>query len=162
MVHSVVKRKIGNNNLGRLTERRSGANVKDNLLKDIYNLYLLGEGSIESLHFIKSDTKFQHQEVQTQTDSCLGNTLFASKAEVEAVKNDLLKKLADLREEFVASSCPPPLPLPFLPSSPIQNNPVLSSQPLSVSAASRNTNREPDEANNSLNSNYNDDQPKAN
>ena len=86
MVHSVVKRKIGNNNLGRLTERRPGANVKDNLLKDIYNLYLLGQGSIESLpkNMIKSDTKFQHQEVQH--NSCLSNTLVASKAEVEAVK----------------------------------------------------------------------------
>ena len=48
MVHSIAKRKIGNNNLSTLTERRSGANVKDNLLKDIYNLYSLGEGSIES------------------------------------------------------------------------------------------------------------------
>ena len=38
MVYSIVKRKIGDKNLGRLTERRSGANVKDNLLKDIYNL----------------------------------------------------------------------------------------------------------------------------
>ena len=63
---SILKRKIGNKSLGRLTERRSGANVKDNLLKDIYNLYSLGEGSIES---------FQQQEVQT--DSCLSKTLFA-------------------------------------------------------------------------------------
>ena len=65
MVYSIVKTKTGDKkNLGRLTERRSGANVKDNLLKDIYNLYSLGEGSIESLpkHMIKSDTKFQHQE----------------------------------------------------------------------------------------------------
>ena len=61
-----------------------------------------------------TDTKFQHQEVQT--DSCLSNTLFASKAEVQAVKNDLLNKLSDLREEFVASNCP------------IQTNPVQSSQ----------------------------------
>ena len=39
---------------------------------------------------IKSDTKFQHQEVQT--DSCISNTFFVSKAEDEAVKNDLLNK----------------------------------------------------------------------
>ena len=43
MVYSIAKRKIGNNNLGRLTKRRSGANVKNNLLKDIYNLYSLGD-----------------------------------------------------------------------------------------------------------------------
>ena len=35
-------------------------------------------------------------------------------------------------------------------------------QPVSPSATSRNTNREPDEANDALNSNYNDDQPKTN
>ena len=35
-------------------------------------------------------------------------------------------------------------------------------QPVSPSATSRNTNREPDEANEALNSNYNDDQPKTN
>ena len=86
---------------------------------------MLAGRSIESLpkHMIKSDTKFQHQKVQT--DSCLSNTLFASKAEDEPVKNDILNKLSDLREEFVASSC--------LPSSPIQTNPVQNSQlPLSV------------------------------
>ena len=103
MACSMVKRKVGNKNLGRL---RSGANIKDNLLKDIYSLYSLVEGSIESLpkHMIKSDTKFQHQEVQT--DICLSNTLFVCKAEVEAVKNDLLNKLSHLREQFVASNCP--------------------------------------------------------
>ena len=102
---------------------------------------------------IKSDTKFQHQEVQT--DSCLSNTLFASKAEVETVKNDLLNKVSDLREEFVASSCPP--------SSLIQTSSGQSSQlPLSASATSRNTNRELNEANSALNSNSDDDQPKTN
>ena len=42
MVFCIVKRKLGQSNLGSLIERRSGANVKDNLLKDIYNLYSLG------------------------------------------------------------------------------------------------------------------------
>ena len=35
MVFCIVKRKLGQSNLGSLIERRSGANVKDNLLKDI-------------------------------------------------------------------------------------------------------------------------------
>ena len=45
----------------------SGANVKDNLLKDIYNLYSLGEKSIDALpkNMIRSDTRFYSQEVQT-------------------------------------------------------------------------------------------------
>ena len=72
---------------------------------------------------IRSDTKFQHQEVQI--DSCLSNTLFASKAEVEDVKNDLLNKLSDLREKFVASNCP------------IQTNQAQSSQ-LSLSVTPHN------------------------
>ena len=49
MVFCIVKRKLGQSNLGSLIERRSGANVKDNLLKDIYNLFSLGEKSIDAL-----------------------------------------------------------------------------------------------------------------
>ena len=80
MVFCIVKRKLGQSNLGSLIERRSGANVKDNLLKDIYNLYSLGEKSIDALpkNMIRSDTRFCSQEVQT--DTCLSNTLFATKS----------------------------------------------------------------------------------
>ena len=49
MVFCIVKRKLGQSNLGSLIERRSGANVKDNLLKDIYNLFSLGEKSTDAL-----------------------------------------------------------------------------------------------------------------
>ena len=41
MMAAVVKRKLGQCNIGNLIERR-GTNVKDNLLKDTYNLYSLG------------------------------------------------------------------------------------------------------------------------
>ena len=91
MVFCIVKRKLGQSNLGSLTERRSGANVKDNLLKDIYNLFSLGEKSIDVL----------------QTGTCLSNTLFATKSDVEELKNDFLSKLSDLREEFTSVKCPP-------------------------------------------------------
>ena len=107
MVFCIVKRKLGQSNLGSLIERRSGANVKDNLLKDIYNLYSLGEKSIDALpkNMIRSDTRFCSQEVQT--DTCLSNTLFATKSDVEELKNDFLSKLSDLREEFTSVKCPP-------------------------------------------------------
>ena len=107
MVLCIVKRKLGQSNLGSLIERRSGANVKDNLLKDIYNLYSLGEKSIDALpkNMIRSDTRFCSQEVQT--DTCLSNTLFATKSEAEELKNDFLSKLSDLREEFTSVTCPP-------------------------------------------------------
>ena len=107
MVFCIAKRKLGQSNLGNLTERRSGANVKDNLLEDIYNLYSLGEKSIDALpkNMIRSDTRFCSQEVQT--DTCLSNTLFATKSDVEELKNDLLSKLSDLREEFTSVKCPP-------------------------------------------------------
>ena len=64
MVFCIVKRKLGQSNLGSLIERRSGANVEDNLLKDIYNLYSLGEKSIDALpkNMIRSDTRFCSQE----------------------------------------------------------------------------------------------------
>ena len=121
MADSIVKI-ITSDNLGRLTERRSDTNIKDNLEGYlilsylIYNLYTLGEGSLPN-HVIKSDTKFQHQDVQT--NSCLSYTLFASKAEAEAVKNYLLNKLSDLGEAFVVSSC--------IQLSPFQSNPSQSS-----------------------------------
>ena len=56
---------------------------------------------------IRSDTRFCSQEVQT--DTCLSNTLFATKSDVEELKNDLLSKLSDLREEFTSVKCPPAL-----------------------------------------------------
>ena len=72
--------------LGPLVERKSGANVKENLLKDIYNIYSLGEGSIQSLpkNMIKIDNKSQSQSVQT--DSCLSNTIFASKLDLDTLR----------------------------------------------------------------------------
>ena len=48
LVVSVVRRRL-KQALGPLVERKSGANVKENLLKDIYNIYSLGDGSIQSL-----------------------------------------------------------------------------------------------------------------
>ena len=107
MVFCIVKRKLGQSNLGSLIERRSGANVKDNLLKDIYDLYSLGEKSIDALpkNMIRSDTRFCSQEVQT--DTCLSNTLFATKSDVEELNNDFLSKLSDLREQFTSVKCPP-------------------------------------------------------
>ena len=42
MLVAVVKKNLGQCNIGNLIERR-GTNAKDNLLKDTYNLYSLGE-----------------------------------------------------------------------------------------------------------------------
>ena len=58
LVVSVVRRRL-RQALGPLVERKSGANVKKNLLKDIHNIYSLCEGSIQSLpkNIIKIDNK---------------------------------------------------------------------------------------------------------
>ena len=48
MMAAVVKKKLGQCNIRNLIERR-GTHVKDNLLKDTYNLYSLGEKSIQAL-----------------------------------------------------------------------------------------------------------------
>ena len=88
MLASVVKRKLGQCNIGNLIERR-GSNVKDNLLKDTtYNLYSLVEKSIQALpnNMLRCNNRLQNEEVQT--DSCLRSTIFASKADVENLKSE--------------------------------------------------------------------------
>ena len=85
LVLSVVRRRL-KQALGPLVERKFVADVKENLLKDICNIYSLGEGSIQSLpkNMIKFDNKSQSQNVQT--DSCLSNTIFASKLDLDTLR----------------------------------------------------------------------------
>ena len=114
---------FGQCNIGNLIERR-GTNAKDNLLKDTYNLYSLGEKSIQTLpkNMLRCDNRLQDQEVQT--DSCLSSTIFASKADVESLKSEFESKLSALREEFVSKQCSPSIPVNYLPESlPISSNP---------------------------------------
>ena len=94
MLAAIVKRKLGQCNIGNLIERR-GTNVKDNLLKDTYNLYSLGEKSIQALpkNMLRCDNKLQDQEVQT--DSCLSSMIFASKADVKNLKSEYESLLPD-------------------------------------------------------------------
>ena len=103
LVVSVIRR-ILKQALGPLVERKSGANVKENLLKDIYNIYSLGEGSIQSLpkNMIKIDNKSQSQSVQT--DSCLSNTIFASKLDLDTLRAELLNKITDIRHEVLKAN----------------------------------------------------------
>ena len=121
--------------LGPLVERKSGANVKENLLKDIYNIYSLGEGSIQSLpkNMIKIDNKSQSQSVQT--DSCLSNTIFALKLDLDTLRAELLNKITDIRHEVLkANHTTKPFSvslLQFLPSEPA------SQQQLNLSSANQ-------------------------
>ena len=103
LVVSVVWRRL-KQALGLLAERKSGANVKENLLKDIYNIYSLGEGSIQSLpkNMLKVDSKSQSQSVQT--DSCLSNTIFASKLDLDTLRAELLNKITDIRHEVLKAN----------------------------------------------------------
>ena len=103
LVVSVVRRRL-KQALGPLVERKSGANVKENLLKDIYNIYSLGEGSIQSLpkNMIKIDNKSQSQSVQT--DRCLSNTIFASKLDLDTLRAELLNKITDIRHEVLKAN----------------------------------------------------------
>ena len=90
--------------LGPPVERKSGANVKENLLKNIYNIYSLGVVSIQSLpkNMIKIDNKSQSQSVQT--DSCLSNTIFASKLDLDTFRAELLNKITDIRHEVMKAN----------------------------------------------------------
>ena len=139
LVVSVVRRRL-KQALGPLVERKSGANVKENLLKDIYNIYSLGEGSIQSLpkNMIKIDNKSQSQSVQT--DSCLSNTIFASKLDLDTLRAELLNKITDIRHEVLKAnhttkpssvSLQQSQPQQFVPSEPA------SQQQLNLSSANR-------------------------
>ena len=60
MMYPIIKRRTSAGQLGLLVDRKSRDNLKDKLITDIYNLYLLGEGSITALpkQMFKSDSKF--------------------------------------------------------------------------------------------------------
>ena len=126
MVYPLVMRKLKQNSLGQLTERRTGANIKENLLKDVYNLYADGERSLQDLpkNMFKSESKFNHQEVQA--DSCLSRALFPSKSEVEDWRNELLVKISELRDEF-ATSASPSQPSELFSANPVTPQLVISS-----------------------------------
>ena len=110
------------------------------LLKDIYNIYSLGEGSIQSLpkNMLKIDSKSQSQSVQT--DSCLSNTIFASKLDLDTLRAELLNKITDIRHEVLKAthttkpssvSLQQSQPQQFFPSEPT------SQQQLNVSSANQ-------------------------
>ena len=100
MMVSIVKRKV-KQSVGPLVERKGGSNLKDNLLKDAYNLYLFGEGSIQSLpnNMIKCNTKYVNQS--TETDACLSNAIFASRLDLHTLKDELINRISDLRHEML-------------------------------------------------------------
>ena len=92
MLHTVIKRRTGSNQIGLLVERKFGENLKDKMVKDIYNLYCFGEGSLSSLpkQMMKSDSRCVSQEMQT--DSVLSRSMFATKSELLDLKDELLEK----------------------------------------------------------------------
>ena len=105
MMVSIVKRKT-KQSVRPLVERRGASNLKENLLKDIYNLYSFGEGLIQSLpeNMIKCDSKYVDQ--CTQTDSCLSSTIFALKLDLDTLKSELMHRISDLRHKILNSDLP--------------------------------------------------------
>ena len=100
MMLSIVKRKV-KQLVGPLVERKGGSNLKDSLLKDVYNLYSFREGSVQSLpkNMIKCDTKYVNQS--TETDACLSNTIFASNLDLDTLEDELINRISDLRHEML-------------------------------------------------------------
>ena len=76
--------------------------MKENLVKDTYSLYSLGEGAIQCLskQMIKCDSRVVSEGVQT--DNCLSNTVFASMSDLEAVKSEQTIKLSEVRNEILS------------------------------------------------------------
>ena len=101
MMFSIIKRRTKSNQLAPLVERKTGEHLKDKLIKDIYNLYCFGEGSLSSLpkHMLKSVSRFVSQEVQT--NNVLSKSLFATKSELDDVKLELLEELTRLKQDLL-------------------------------------------------------------
>ena len=101
MLYTVIKRGTGSYQPGPLVERKSGENLKDKMVKDIYNLYCFGEGSLSSLpkQMMKSDSRYVSQEVQT--DSVFSRSMFATKSELVDLKDELLEKILRLKDNVL-------------------------------------------------------------
>ena len=97
---SIMKRKT-KRAIGPLVEHKSGTNMKDNLLKDIYNLYLFGEGSIQSLpkSMLRCDSRYSDQCVQTDSSSNL-----VCNSDLEILKDELLANFDELKNEVLKSN----------------------------------------------------------
>ena len=66
VMFSIMKRRTKSNQLAPFIEKKSGEHLKDKIIKDIYNLYCLGEGSLSlPKHMLQSESRFVSQEVQT-------------------------------------------------------------------------------------------------
>ena len=103
MLYTVIKRRTASDQLGPLVERKSGESLKDKLVKDIYNLYCFGEGSLQSslpTQMMKSDSRYVNQEVQT--DSVLSRSMFATKSELVDLKAELLEKISRIKDNVLA------------------------------------------------------------
>ena len=125
MLVSIVERKMKQS-----FERKGSSNLKDNLLKDVYNLYLFGERSIQSLpkNMIKCDIKYMNQS--PETDACLSNTSFVSKLDLDTLKDELMNRISDLRQEMLNINLPSRSPVPISCFLPIRNQPLLIPCPL--------------------------------
>ena len=101
MMYPMIRRRTSVGQLGLLVDRKSGHNLKDKQIKDIYNLYLFGEGSTTASpkHMFKSDSKFV--DMCVQTDSCLSGTSFATKSDLENLKAELLNKISYLKQNIL-------------------------------------------------------------
>ena len=104
MMYPMIRRHTSAGQLGLLVDRKSGDNLKDKLIKDIYNLYLFGEGSITVFpkHMFKSDSNFV--DMCVQTDSYLSRTLFATKSDLENLKAELLNKISYLKQNILSET----------------------------------------------------------
>ena len=97
---SIAKRKT-KRAIGPLVERKSGTNMEDNLLKDIYNLYSFGEGSIQSLpkSMLRCDSRYSDQCVQTDSSFNL-----VCNSDLEILKDELLANFDELKNEVLKSN----------------------------------------------------------
>ena len=131
-MYSIIKRRTASGHLGPLVERKSG-DLKEKLLKDVYNLCLFGKRTTASLpeNMLKTSTKFVSQGIPTDTVTRLGVTLFATKAEVENLKAEILDRISTLQQTLLpdANHHNSSSPIPII-SLPQQTQPSPSETPV--------------------------------
>ena len=104
MIFATVRRRHNLSKAGHLINRTNSDNLKEKLIKDIYTLFAFGEGTVKSMP--KSLLKPPDLAIaETQTDVvCNLNQTYATKSELDTVKQMVLDEISNLKNVTTPSS----------------------------------------------------------
>ena len=104
MIFATIRRRHNLSKAGHLINRSNSDNLKEKLIKDIYTLFAFGEGTVKSMP--KSLLKpADLANVETQSDVvCDLSQTYATKSELETVKQKVLDEISNLKNVVIPSS----------------------------------------------------------